>query len=44
MSNISASEVNKLRKATGVGMMDYKNALVEANGDFGLAIENLISK
>ena len=44
MSNITASEVNKLRKATGAGMMDCKNALVEANGDFGLAIENLISK
>ena len=44
MSNISASEVNKLIKATGAGMMDYKNALVEANGDFELAIENLRKK
>ena len=34
MSNITAAEVNKLRKATGAGMMDCKNALVEANGDF----------
>ena len=41
MSNITASEVNKLRKATGAGMMDCKNALVEANGDFELAIEEL---
>ena len=44
MSNITASEVNKLRKATGAGMMDCKNALVEANGDFELAIENLRKK
>tara|TARA_B100000902_G_scaffold389022_1_gene435534 strand:- start:213 stop:1037 length:825 start_codon:yes stop_codon:yes gene_type:complete len=44
MSNITAAEVNKLRKATGAGMMDCKNALVEANGDFELAIENLRKK
>jgi len=44
MSNITASEVNKLRKATGAGMMDCKNALVEAKGDFELAIENLRKK
>ena len=29
MSKITASEVNKLRKQTGAGMMDCKNALVE---------------
>jgi len=28
---ISAAEVNKLRKATGAGMMDCKKALVEAS-------------
>ena len=33
---ISAAEVNKLRKATGAGMMDCKKALVEAGGDFAL--------
>ena len=44
MGNISASEVNKLRKATGAGIMDCKNALVESNGDFDLAIENLRKK
>ena len=44
MGNITAAEVNKLRKATGAGMMDCKNALVEANGDFDLAIENLRKK
>ncbi len=44
MSNITASDVNKLRKATGAGIMDCKNALVESNGDFDLAIENLRKK
>tara|TARA_Y100000816_G_scaffold35659_2_gene22645 strand:+ start:871 stop:1698 length:828 start_codon:yes stop_codon:yes gene_type:complete len=44
MSNITASDVNKLRKATGAGIMDCKNALVESNGNFDLAIENLRKK
>lgn len=44
MNNVSASEVNKLRKATGAGIMDCKNALVESNGNFDLAIENLRKK
>ena len=44
MNNITAGEVNKLRKATGAGIMDCKNALVESNGDFDLAIENLRKK
>ena len=39
MTKITAAEVNKLRKTTGAGMMDCKKALVEANGDFDLAIE-----
>jgi elongation factor Ts len=39
MSNITAADVAKLRKATGAGMMDCKNALVEANGDFETAID-----
>lgn len=34
MANITASDVAKLRSLTGAGMMDCKNALVEANGDF----------
>jgi hypothetical protein len=38
---ITAADVNKLRTATGAGMMDCKKALVEAEGDFELAIENL---
>ena len=41
---ITASEVNKLRQATGAGMMDCKKALVEAEGDFDKAIENLRKK
>lgn len=41
---ISAAEVNKLRKATGAGMMDCKKALVEAGGDFDKAIEVLRKK
>ncbi len=44
MANITAADVNKLRQVTGVGMMDCKNALVECDGDFELAIENLRKK
>ncbi len=44
MVKITAAEVNKLRKATGAGMMDCKNALVEAEGDFDKAIEVLRKK
>ncbi len=39
--NISATAVKELREQTGVGMMDCKKALVEANGDFDKAIELL---
>lgn len=39
--SITASEVNNLRKATGAGMMDCKNALVEAKGDFDAAVDIL---
>ena len=44
MTKITASQVNELRKATGAGMMDCKNALVEAEGDFDKAIEILRKK
>lgn len=44
MAKITAAEVNKLRKATGAGMMDCKKALVEAEGDFDKAIEILRKK
>ena len=41
---ITASDVNKLRQQTGAGMMDCKNALVEANGDFEVAVDVLRKK
>ncbi len=41
---ITAQEVNKLRQATGAGMMDCKKALVEAEGNFDKAIEVLRKK
>ena len=44
MSKTSATDVNKLRKATGAGMMDCKKALVEAEGDFDTAVEVLRKK
>jgi elongation factor Ts len=44
MGNITASDVNKLRKQTGSGMMDCKKALVEANGDFDAAVDILRKK
>ncbi len=44
MAKITAAEVNKLRKATGAGMMDCKKALVEVDGDFDKAIEVLRKK
>lgn len=42
--NITAADVNKLRKQTGAGMMDCKKALVEANGDFEQAVDYLRKK
>ncbi|KAB1063428.1 translation elongation factor Ts [Salibacter halophilus] len=44
MAKITASEVNKLRKHTGAGMMDCKKALVESDGDFDAAVEILRKK
>lgn len=44
MANITAAEVNNLRKSTGAGMMDCKKALVESEGDFEKAIEILRKK
>jgi elongation factor Ts len=41
MANISATDVKRLREATGAGMMDSKNALEEAGGDFDQAVELL---
>jgi elongation factor Ts len=44
MSKITAADVNNLRKQTGAGMMDCKNALTEAEGDFDKAIDILRKK
>jgi len=44
MAKITAQEVNKLRQSTGAGMMDCKNALVEAEGDFDKAVDILRKK
>lgn len=42
--NITAAQVNELRKLTGAGMMDCKHALVESNGDMQAAIDYLRKK
>lgn len=47
MSNpvtITAQEVNKLRQMTGAGIMDCKNALIEAQGNYEEAINILRKK
>ena len=41
---ITAQQVNELRKKTGVGMMDCKKALIEADGDMEKAVEILRKK
>jgi elongation factor Ts len=44
MANITAADVKRLRDQSGAGMMDCKNALAEADGDFEQAIEILRKK
>ncbi len=44
MITLSAADVKKLRDMTGAGMMDCKNALMEAEGDLEKAIEILRKK
>jgi elongation factor Ts len=41
MANFTAADVKRLRDHTGAGMMDCKNALAEAEGDFDSAVELL---
>lgn len=41
---VSMADIQHLRKRTGAGMMDCKNALNEANGDFEKAIEIIRKK
>ncbi len=44
MANITAKDVANLRAKTGLGMMDCKKALVEAEGDFEKAVKILREK
>ena len=44
MAEITASAVKSLREKSGAGMVDCKNALVEANGDEAAAMEILRKK
>src|SRR5215204_7298837 len=44
MAEVTASAVKSLREKSGAGMVDCKNALVEANGDEAAAIELLRKK
>jgi len=38
-ATITAQDINKLRQATGAGMLDCRKALTETNGDFEAAID-----
>ncbi len=44
MAEITATDVSKLRKTTGAGMMDCKKALQESDGDFNKAVEIIRKK
>lgn len=44
MADFSAKEVQALRQATSVGMMDAKKALTESNGDYDQAVKYLREK
>ena len=41
MANFTAADVKRLREQTAAGMLDCKNALEEADGDFDAAVEIL---
>ncbi|MBQ9716335.1 MAG: translation elongation factor Ts [Clostridia bacterium] len=44
MANFTSADVMRLREQTGVGMMDCKKALVEADGNFDAAVKLLREK
>jgi elongation factor Ts len=44
MANFTAADVKRLREATAAGMLDCKNALEEADGDFDAAVDILRKK
>jgi len=41
MANFSSADVKRLRDATGAGIMDCRNALRDADGEFEKAVELL---
>ena len=41
---VTMADITKLRKMTGAGMMDCKNALTEAEGDYDKAMEIIRKK
>lgn len=41
---ISVDQIKALREQTGVGILDCRKALEDANGDYDLALENLRAK
>ena len=41
---VSVDDIKKLRELTGVGLTDAKKALVEADGDFDKALEEMRKK
>jgi len=41
---ITTDQIKALREQTGVGILDCRNALEDANGDYDLALENLRAK
>jgi len=44
MSAITAQDINKLRQATGAGMMDCRKALTETNNDLKQPLIGYVSK
>jgi elongation factor Ts len=41
MANYTAADIKRLREQTGAGMLDCKNALADADGDYEAAVEAL---
>ena len=41
---ITTEQIKALREQTGVGILDCRKALEDANGDFEIALENLRAK
>jgi elongation factor Ts len=41
MANYTAADIKRLREQTGAGMLDCKNALADADGDYDAAVEAL---